>query len=603
VTQAPAAVAPRTVPDSPYVGLAYYTVDRAEFFFGRAAERRRIIGNLRASKLTLLYAQSGVGKSSLLRAGVTARLLELADQNFTERSSVHYLPVVFSTWIGDPVGGLIDAIRSAIRPYCADGRDVDLPGGSLEEAIDKATERLNATLLLILDQFEEYFLYTAKEEDGDPGFADQLAACVNRPDLRTNVLIAIREDAYAWLSDAFKGRIANLYGNYLHLEYLDLNAAREAIVKPIDIFNLQHPGEEPIRIEPQLVDTVIDQVTRGKIVLGEAGRGSVDGTASKRERSFVETPYLQLVMERLWEAELTVGSHTLRLATFERLGQATTIIGTHLDKSMAALPPGQQDVAAAVFRYLVTPSGTKIALSVSDLAEFAEVPPDELQSVIERLTQGDFRILRPVPRGESGHTQYEILHDALARPILDWRTRHAQQRALEQERRRARRFRRAMIASIATAVIAGAIAASFVLLVAAPRAFVTVPAVNGLRLVTAAKAIENAHLTFHATIPVGVNRNAATIAAQSPAARTKVAEGTIVILLVDTRVPNVIGLSLVAADEAIRRAGLRSVLPVLPPRVNPTTVTIQSQIPVAGAVVTQGSTVVVFVPPLAKTRH
>ena len=54
----------------PYVGLTFYTQDKAAMFFGRESERKVLIGNLRASRLTLLYAGSGVGKSSLLRAGV-----------------------------------------------------------------------------------------------------------------------------------------------------------------------------------------------------------------------------------------------------------------------------------------------------------------------------------------------------------------------------------------------------------------------------------------------------------------------------------------------------------------------------------------------------
>jgi hypothetical protein len=64
--------------DGPYVGLDYFVEDDAGLFFGRDGERKRIIGNLRASRLTLLYAESGVGKTSLLRAGVSARIRQLA---------------------------------------------------------------------------------------------------------------------------------------------------------------------------------------------------------------------------------------------------------------------------------------------------------------------------------------------------------------------------------------------------------------------------------------------------------------------------------------------------------------------------------------------
>ena len=70
-----------TAPDSPYVGLNFYTQENAAMFFGRDSERTVLISNLRASRLTLLYAQSGAGKSSLLRAGVASRLAELAQRS------------------------------------------------------------------------------------------------------------------------------------------------------------------------------------------------------------------------------------------------------------------------------------------------------------------------------------------------------------------------------------------------------------------------------------------------------------------------------------------------------------------------------------------
>ena len=60
---------PGDPPLSPYVGLVPYGEQDAAFFFGRADETRIVSGNLRASDLTLLYGASGVGKTSLLRAG------------------------------------------------------------------------------------------------------------------------------------------------------------------------------------------------------------------------------------------------------------------------------------------------------------------------------------------------------------------------------------------------------------------------------------------------------------------------------------------------------------------------------------------------------
>ena len=58
------------VVESPFVGLVPYTGQDARFFFGREREQRLIIANLFASRLTILYGASGVGKSSVLRADV-----------------------------------------------------------------------------------------------------------------------------------------------------------------------------------------------------------------------------------------------------------------------------------------------------------------------------------------------------------------------------------------------------------------------------------------------------------------------------------------------------------------------------------------------------
>jgi beta-lactam-binding protein with PASTA domain len=72
------------------------------------------------------------------------------------------------------------------------------------------------------------------------------------------------------------------------------------------------------------------------------------------------------------------------------------------------------------------------------------------------------------------------------------------------------------------------------------------------------------------------------------------------------KVPNVVGLTLPAADAALRTAGLSIVLPTVPPNQDPTKVTIASQIPTAGETVKSGQPVQVFLVPPPKpppTKH
>jgi WD40 repeat protein len=363
----------------------------ALFFFGRELERELIVANVVAKRITVLYGDSGVGKSSLLRAGVMRRLRDLEPDGVV---------VLFDTWSED-VSSALDEVRRA------------------------------QSASLLLDQFEEYFLYHGDGE-GEGTLASELPELMHE-NPRVNVLISLREDSLARL-DAFKAGLPAVFANQLRLEHLDRKAAREAIVGPVARWN-ELTGES-VEVEPELVDAVIDEV---------AGVGEQAGR--------IEAPYLQLVLERLWDEERAVGSAALQLSTLRSLGGAETIVREHLERALDVLEPDEKDVAASMFDHLVTPSGTKVAHRVGDLAEYASVPQETLLPVLATLNRE--RILRTVDGAGDGRDRYEIFHDVLAEPIRAWRL----QRRLERERRAANRRQRklfvfAVVAAVALAIVA-----------------------------------------------------------------------------------------------------------------------------------------------------
>lgn len=425
------------VPRSPYKGLMPYDEADAPFFFGREPDCEIISANLQAARLTVLYGASGVGKSSVLRAGVAHALRQQALEHPTVSGLPEFGVVVYSAWRDDPIAGLLRRVADSVQGRAGG----DAPETrSLVQGLQTSTERLGGDLLIILDQFEEYFLYHPYE-DGDGTFAAEFPRAVNRAGLRVHFLIAIREDALAKL-DRFKGRIPNLFDNYLRIEHLDRAAARSAIELPIAQYNRLQA--ESFSIDRDLVDQVLEQVKTGQVVLGETGRGKVmGGSAAAGPDDRIEMPYLQLVMTRLWDEEQLAGSRVLRLATLTRLGGAENIVRTHLDATMRALSAAEQDDAARVFNFLVTPSGAKIAHTVHDLALYGRIAEGELAGVLDKLAASDVRILRPVaaPPDQPQAPRYEIFHDVLAPAILDWRARflQAQERAEAEQRLQAER--------------------------------------------------------------------------------------------------------------------------------------------------------------------
>jgi WD40 repeat protein len=425
------------VRSSPYKGLVPYSEADAAFFFGRSTERDIVVANLLASRLTLLYGASGVGKSSLLQAGVASYLRRGPKPSRTARRSPE-LVVVFDRWTGDPVRDLIVQIdRTCAEAGLDDAAAASETGdasATLPETLQRWSARLDVAFLIVLDQFEEYFLYH-EHEDGADTFAVQFPSAVNRADLRANFLVAMREDQLARL-DRFKGRIPQLFDNTLRITHLGYQAARAAIEQPLDAYNRLAPGEHHVTVQPEVIDTILEDVRVGRVQLTERGQGGTgNGPGESASNSPIEAPYLQLVMTTLWAEERRSGSQVLRAETLRSLGGAQRIVRTHLADAMDSLNRQEQDVAAAVFRYLVTPSGSKISYSDQDLADYAGLPQTVVAPVLQKLSSGDVRILRPV--GDSlrrtGGSNYEIFHDVLAPAILDWRSRYVQQRAAEQE--------------------------------------------------------------------------------------------------------------------------------------------------------------------------
>ncbi|HEY7172403.1 MAG TPA: hypothetical protein VH417_16235 [Vicinamibacterales bacterium] len=433
----------------PYVGLQPFTARDAEYFFGRERERRIIAANLFAAPLTVLYGPSAVGKSSVLQAGVVSHLAA------EPRTAVVY----FATWQGDDYvsrlkGECLEAI-AAVHPTPITV-DAALP---LDEWVASAMTQFRGVLLVMLDQFEEYLLYH-REDRGD-SFDAELARLVNSHAATAHVLIGLRDDSLSKLN-RFSKRIPNLLGNTLQLRRLSAEAARRAIVGPIERYTAAHPGARPTRLDPSLVDRIVSEVQIENVAASLSG--GIAGVQASEDRGLIETAFLQLVMTELWRAaSARPGDRVLDAATLDVLGGAKAIVRRHVEKEVGKLTPVEREIAAKLFLHLVTPSGAKYALRTDDLIELAGQPRDQVAHVLSGLTEA--RILRRLDPPE----RYEIFHDAFALALLEWRKEYLQDlakrealRIAEQQRLRERadqiRRRRWQAAIVSSLLVLGGVA-------------------------------------------------------------------------------------------------------------------------------------------------
>jgi tetratricopeptide (TPR) repeat protein len=408
----------------PYKGLQPYTEGDRAFFFGRERDTQVVISNLYAAPLTVFYGASGVGKSSVLLAGAVPLLQQ--ERNVSV--------VVFRNW-QDPnfLSQLKQCTLEAVSAVAGKQIGVDL-SLSLDEFLSSLQRTARGLLFFIFDQFEEYFLYHPDSADAEL-FEGELAQAINRRDLNVNFLVSMREDGLSKL-DRFQSRIPTLMSNMLRLEHLDSTGARAAIVQPLEVYNQQlHDGQTRVTIEEPLVKAILNDLRGVKVTSEQSGEGALQDSTPGSSTTEIETPLLQMVLTRLWDEERQANSNVLRLKTFETLGRAANIVRTHLDTVMARLNDAERGAAADVLRYMVTPSGTKIAQETSALASWSDLPETKVQDILNRLGAPDMRILRTVQAPEQP-VRYEVFHDVLARAILDWRSRYVarqQQEKIRQE--------------------------------------------------------------------------------------------------------------------------------------------------------------------------
>ena len=419
-------------PSSPYVGLAPYTEQDVRFFFGREVDTEVITSNLRAAKLTLLYGGSGVGKSSLLNAGVAHHLRTISKSTAQRKGAPEFVIVIFRDWVKDPVRDLSKCVQETVGKVFPDLAAVSVPPTrDLSQMLATWQSLTRATLFIILDQFEEYFQRPEKST-GEGSFAFEFPRAIARTDTSVKFLISMRDDSLAKL-DFFKASIPGLFDNRLQVKHLDKQAAENAIRKPIAKFNELY--EETFDIEDQLVEQVLKDVEVRNVKFSTEGQARTGGEAEQS----IETPYLQLVMTGIWQKEKELNSKKLRLETLTReLGGSQRIVDTHLDDVVNALPLNQRDLAAKFMHFTVTRYGTKIAVDAATLAEWAELPGKELEinEVLEDLGTGPARIYRRVALQPAFVTEtttkavdfFEIYHDALIPSLLSWRKRYVEER-------------------------------------------------------------------------------------------------------------------------------------------------------------------------------
>jgi hypothetical protein len=300
------AAPPSVDAQNPWLGLASFTEETQAFFYGREEEVAELARRVQRKLLTLLFGQSGLGKTSILRAGILPRLRPIG-------YCPVYVRIDYSPESPSPSEQIKQAIFKATEQsgqWTQTG--VASTGESLWEFLHHRDDVLHdangrtLTPLLVFDQFEEIFTLAQSDDFGRQRaaqFIEDLADLVeNRPprDLEARieqddaaaerfdftrsdyrVLIALREDYLAHL-ESLKTAMPSITQNRMRLARMTGEQALAAVVKPGGKLVSEEVAESIVRftaggselrnaeVEPSLLSLICRELNNTRIAQGRA---------------------------------------------------------------------------------------------------------------------------------------------------------------------------------------------------------------------------------------------------------------------------------------------------------------------------------------------
>ncbi len=324
---------PKPLPDSPYQrALDYYTRDLAELFFGRGPQIRDLYQRVTASgrsSVILYYGQSGVGKSSLLDAGLAPRLAATHAVLYARR---------------DRTLGLLGTLRKQLDA------DAQTP---LAQAWRAAEERWARPVVLILDQAEELFTRRSAEQPNElADFAEALRTIEGGGEGKPAgvLLLGFRKERLAEIESALRAQSIDFAKVYL--APLDAGGIEEVVCGPVRSERLA--AKYGLTIDDELPQVIAYDLT-----------ADPDSPVA---------PTLNILLRKLWAAATakSASSPHFSLALYEQLRRDGILLDDFLRQQVATLAQEQPEAVSSGFlldlwAFHTTPLGTSEQRDAAEL--------------------------------------------------------------------------------------------------------------------------------------------------------------------------------------------------------------------------------------------
>ena len=429
-----------------YPGTQPFTPDMKDIFFGRGENIIELVELINIEQLVVLYSKSGLGKSSMVNAGVIPKL-EKEDR---------FIPITFR------FGAYSE--EKTETPLSLTQKKLEYSG---ERLLDKIIPDDNSLwyhlknrqtgddekrgYLLIFDQFEELFSYPQEQIDT---FGSQLAELLyttiperfrkvvetemwekgnksflteeeNRElhdSLKIKVMPVIRSDRMSLLN-RLKDHVPHILKTCYELHALTREQAEDAILIPA--FLKDESFESPVfDYDDAAIQKTLEYLTKG----------------GKQE---IASFQLQILCESV---ERKVINQNLKVVEEEHLGDIESLFTNYYDDQIETLGTEEEQLAARKLleeALIFEEEERRLTLYEGIIIKSYDISPELLRKLL------DTHLLRSERSATGDGYNYEISHDSLVGPILQSKEKRKaeeeQQRKMEEEKQKLEAERQRLI--------------------------------------------------------------------------------------------------------------------------------------------------------------
>ncbi|GAB4377930.1 MAG: hypothetical protein Kow00121_28710 [Elainellaceae cyanobacterium] len=384
----------------PYRGLECFDETNAEYFFGRENLTAKLVNQLKNEHIVAVIGASGIGKSSLVRAGLISQLRKELTSEGDRRWRIKLLTPAENP-LKSLAAAFIDTDSTELERaeqlrraenFLQDGSKglAQLVRASLAvgSSTSKLPEQERPRLLLVIDQFEEAFSLaqgSQSEQERKQFFDCLLEAMEMLPDC-LSVVVVLRTDFLTKCS-LYEGLVQKIEQHQFVVPPLKYEQIKATIIRPAQKVGLV--------CEPSLIYTMLFDVS------GAPG----------------ELPLLQYTLLELWQRRRigTSGAVArLTLDAYQELGGIRGTLQKRATEVFFSLTEREQTVAKRVFLSLTQlgegTEDTRRRVARSELVS-AAYPIELVEQVLEKLVAAKLIIMNP---------EVDVIHEALIRnwPLL-----------------------------------------------------------------------------------------------------------------------------------------------------------------------------------------